>query len=71
LIKHDGQRIALIFNKQGQDELALLLHQGAIHMMATQPAVASAEIDPRLLLVQFIRERLHLTGTHVGCDTSQ
>ena len=31
----------------------------------------SAEIDPRTLLVQFIREHLALTGTHVGCDTSQ
>ena len=31
----------------------------------------NAEIDPRLLLVQFIRDHLRLTGTHVGCDTSQ
>jgi carbon-monoxide dehydrogenase small subunit len=31
----------------------------------------SAQIDPRTLLVQFIRENLLLTGTHVGCDTSQ
>ena len=30
-----------------------------------------AEIDPRTLLVQFIREHLGLTGTHVGCDTGQ
>lgn len=30
-----------------------------------------AEIDPRTLLVQFLREHLHLTGTHVGCDTGQ
>ena len=28
------------------------------------------EVEPRLLLVHFIREKLHLTGTHVGCDTS-
>jgi aerobic carbon-monoxide dehydrogenase small subunit len=28
------------------------------------------EIEPRLLLVQFLRERLNLTGTHIGCDTS-
>ena len=28
-------------------------------------------IDPALLLVEFIREQLGLTGTHVGCDTSQ
>lgn len=30
-----------------------------------------ADIDPRMLLVQFLRETLRLTGTHVGCDTSQ
>ena len=28
-------------------------------------------IDPRTLLVQFLREQLQLTGTHVGCDTAQ
>jgi carbon-monoxide dehydrogenase small subunit len=28
------------------------------------------EIDPRMLLVEFIREHARLTGTHVGCDTS-
>jgi carbon-monoxide dehydrogenase small subunit len=31
----------------------------------------TADIDPRTLLVQFVREHLRLTGTHVGCDTSQ
>ena len=30
-----------------------------------------AEVEPRLLLVHFLRESLGLTGTHVGCDTSQ
>ena len=30
----------------------------------------SAEVEPRLLLVHFIRENLSLTGTHIGCDTS-
>jgi aerobic carbon-monoxide dehydrogenase small subunit len=30
----------------------------------------SAEVEPRLLLVHFIRETLALTGTHVGCDTT-
>ena len=29
------------------------------------------EVEPRLLLVHFLREQLNLTGTHVGCDTSQ
>jgi carbon-monoxide dehydrogenase small subunit len=30
----------------------------------------SLEVEPRLLLVHFLREKLGLTGTHVGCDTS-
>ena len=29
-----------------------------------------AEVEPRTLLVHFIRETLNLTGTHIGCDTS-
>ncbi len=29
------------------------------------------EVEARTLLVQFLRDQLHLTGTHVGCDTSQ
>ena len=33
--------------------------------------VRRAEVEPRLLLVHFLREHLNLTGTHVGCDTSQ
>lgn len=31
----------------------------------------SAEVEPRSLLVHFIRDHLGLTGTHIGCDTSQ
>jgi aerobic carbon-monoxide dehydrogenase small subunit len=31
----------------------------------------TADIDPRTLLVDFLRNNLRLTGTHVGCDTSQ
>ena len=31
----------------------------------------TADVDPRTLLVQLLRENLRLTGTHVGCDTSQ
>lgn len=31
----------------------------------------SGEVEPRTLLVEFIRYQLGLTGTHVGCDTSQ
>ena len=29
------------------------------------------EVEPRLLLVHYLREVLGLTGTHIGCDTSQ
>ena len=29
-----------------------------------------AEVEPRLLLVHFLREKLRLTGTHIGCDTT-
>src|SRR5581483_2771356 len=29
------------------------------------------EVEPRLLLVHYLREVLNLTGTHIGCDTSQ
>jgi carbon-monoxide dehydrogenase small subunit len=31
----------------------------------------AAELDPRTLLVEFLRNELGLTGTHVGCDTGQ
>jgi carbon-monoxide dehydrogenase small subunit len=31
----------------------------------------TAHVEPRTLLVHFLREQLNLTGTHVGCDTSQ
>jgi carbon-monoxide dehydrogenase small subunit len=39
--------------------------------MTVNGKAASASVDPRTLLVQFLRENLRLTGTHVGCDTSQ
>ncbi len=30
----------------------------------------TSDVEPRLLLVEYLREALNLTGTHVGCDTS-
>ena len=45
-------------------------HPVSISLKVNGKAV-SATVDPRTLLVQFIRENLHLTGTHVGCDTAQ
>ncbi len=32
---------------------------------------ASADVEARTLLVELLRDKLHLTGTHIGCDTSQ
>ena len=31
----------------------------------------SSDVEPRLLLVHYLRDTLNLTGTHVGCDTGQ
>ena len=42
----------------------------AVSMTVNGKAV-TADVDSRTLLVQFLRENLRLTGTHVGCDTSQ
>ena len=39
--------------------------------MTVNGASRSAEVEGRTLLVDFLREKLQLTGTHVGCDTSQ
>lgn len=39
--------------------------------MTVNGKTASADVEARTLLVHFIREQLGLTGTHVGCDTSQ
>jgi aerobic carbon-monoxide dehydrogenase small subunit len=39
--------------------------------MTVNGKVRKAHVEPRLLLVHFLREQLHLTGTHIGCDTSQ
>ena len=39
--------------------------------MTVNGKAVSADVDPRTLLAQFLRENLRLTGTHVGCDTSQ
>ena len=33
--------------------------------------VRKGNVEPRVLLAHFLREQLNLTGTHIGCDTSQ
>ena len=42
----------------------------SISMIVNGKAV-SGEVESRTLLVHFLRENLRLTGTHIGCDTSQ
>lgn len=39
--------------------------------MTVNGKAVTGDVEPRTLLVQFLRENLRLTGTHVGCDTSQ
>jgi carbon-monoxide dehydrogenase small subunit len=39
--------------------------------MTVNGKAASADVEERTLLVNFIRDQLRLTGTHVGCDTAQ
>lgn len=39
--------------------------------MTVNGKAVEGSVEPRTLLVQFIRDHLDLTGTHVGCDTSQ
>ena len=39
--------------------------------MTVNGKAVTADVDARTLLVQYLRENLRLTGTHVGCDTSQ
>ena len=38
--------------------------------MTVNEVAVSHDVEPRTLLVQYLRENLGLTGTHVGCDTS-
>ena len=39
--------------------------------MTVNDKQVTADVEPRTLLVDFLRQHLQLTGTHVGCDTSQ
>ena len=39
--------------------------------MTVNGQAVTREVEPRTLLVEFLRQHLGLTGTHVGCDTSQ
>jgi carbon-monoxide dehydrogenase small subunit len=48
-------------------EMKPTTHQIAV---TVNGAAHSLEVEPRLLLVHLLREKLGLTGTHVGCDTT-
>src|ERR1700737_1738538 len=48
--------------------LSMDSHSIAIHVNGTRIV---ADVEPRVLLVHFLREQAGLTGTHIGCDTSQ
>jgi aerobic carbon-monoxide dehydrogenase small subunit len=43
----------------------------ALISMTVNGKLRKGNVEPRTLLVHFLREQLLLTGTHVGCDTSQ
>jgi carbon-monoxide dehydrogenase small subunit len=43
----------------------------AVVSMTVNGAPVAIEVEDRMLLVYFLREQLGLTGTHIGCDTSQ
>jgi carbon-monoxide dehydrogenase small subunit len=50
------------------------MHNQQIHLIPIDVTINGQRhqelVEPRLLLVEFIREQIGLTGTHVGCDTS-
>src|SRR3954465_15426247 len=46
-------------------------HTMADIVMTVNGRLRKAHVEPRMLLVHYLREQLHLTGTHVGCDTTQ
>ena len=39
--------------------------------MTVNGKARAGDVDPRLLLAHYLREHLRLTGTHIGCDTTQ
>jgi carbon-monoxide dehydrogenase small subunit len=54
-----------------EQDITFFLKEERMKVSMTVNGVAvSHDVEPRTLLVQFLRENLGLTGTHVGCDTS-
>jgi aerobic carbon-monoxide dehydrogenase small subunit len=65
-----------MFFRKSQPETVTSAQGGAAEgrvrvAMTVNGKAVSADVEPRTLLVQYLREHLRLTGTHVGCDTSQ
>ena len=48
-----------------------MTHTSMTVNMTVNGSAVSGEVESRTLLVHFLREQLRLTGTHIGCDTSQ
>src|SRR5690606_16384833 len=61
-----GGRVAKVFREVG------FLETGKVNVTITVNGTRRrAEVEPRMLLVHFLRDQLGLVGTHIGCDTSQ
>jgi aerobic carbon-monoxide dehydrogenase small subunit len=68
----DGDRLANhdVLTGIFEEEPPMAGETAAVSMTVNGKPI-TANVDPRTLLVQLLRENLRLTGTHVGCDTSQ
>jgi aerobic carbon-monoxide dehydrogenase small subunit len=56
--------------KGGPDGASRTAGGGRMINVSVNGRPRSAEVEPRLLLVHFLRDTLGLTGTHIGCDTT-
>jgi carbon-monoxide dehydrogenase small subunit len=63
---HESRRLNGILRRS-----AMAAEKLAAVSMTVNGKPVTVDVDPRTLLVQLLREQLRLTGTHVGCDTSQ
>jgi carbon-monoxide dehydrogenase small subunit len=62
---------SLVTHQELEQDIIFFLKEERMKVSMTVNGVAvSHDVEPRTLLVQFLRENLGLTGTHVGCDTS-
>ncbi len=70
-----GARSILVGSRDKENRKARAFDEGGKVPVSLAMTVngkpVSADVDPRTLLVDFLRNQLALTGTHVGCDTAQ